>query len=428
METAAMSLFEFLTTHRPPVRLAETSKSKTSNNKRSKSLTTNKGYHQPTRLQPWEDFDLSTLRTMYDHILKHEPHLPDASQMRPSLDFALNEPGVGDFIQESNRRIVETALKETKKLLGWHEFVSMIRGHSAEPVHRAGKQKPFRPDWAGVRVGDDFQPRDLANILPGDTKYSHCWTFNDLLGSEITDDVLDSGKFERPHWVKPLNQVFTYCVELKVRYGYVLSDRELLVVRIRPEQKGKTAAKTRTNVTHSEKDTPRRSTRLQMKPKPPREPDPETIEEREIRKGILEFASIKGGSQDGDGLTVDLALWWLHLLALKDNTVQRSYNALADEALSSIEERLEDDAGTARTENGDDSDAGAVHEPEEVAVSQGASTVPDESDGPYSQQDLALSSFQTEAHLPTVADVKGPSSGKRRRRLPSDSGRKKPKV
>ncbi|OJD29355.1 uncharacterized protein BKCO1_8300032 [Diplodia corticola] len=461
-----MTLFKFLTTHAPPVRLAESSKSKTSK-KKSKSLTTNKGYHQPTRLQPWEDFDLRTLQTMYDHILRHERDLPDPSQIRPSIDFALNEGGIGDFIQDSNRVVVETALKEAKKLLGRPEFVSMIRGHSAEPVRRTGNQKPFRPDWAGVRVGDDFAPRDLANILPGDTKDSRSWTFNDLLGSRIPDTVLDLGKYERPHWIQPLNQVFTYCVELKVRYGYVLSDRELLVLRIRPNQKGKTPAIDRTDVSHPEEGPPRRSTRRRTQEKQPTESNPETIEQRDIRNGILEFACIKGGSQNGDGLTVNLALWWLHLLALKDNTVQGSYSDLADEVLSSIEGRpteeadmpragnggdndagavyeqdedgglsniegrLLDQAGTPRTKSGNDKDAGTGYEQEEDVLSEGSLTIPAESDGPYSQQDLddgIFPSFQTEAHIPVVGEGKGSSSGKRRRSRSSNNDRKKAKV
>ena len=90
----------------------------------SQFLPRNTGYHQPSSFEAWKGFDLHTLRTMYDHILWEERDLPDPSQIRPSLDYALNEAGVGDFIQDSNRKIMADALEATKESLGWHDFIT----------------------------------------------------------------------------------------------------------------------------------------------------------------------------------------------------------------------------------------------------------------------------------------------------------------
>lgn len=422
-ETATMKLSEFLTIPMPQVELREPSE-KTSKSNKSKSNTRNPGYFQPMFLQPWKDFDRHTLNTMYEKILSHEQDFADPSRIVPSRKYALKEGGIGRFIDNTNRKVVEDALKATKNILGRHEFISMVWGDDAKEVERPGRKKNefWKPDWAGVRVGDDFEPilEDLTNILPGDTKDSRAWTFNDLLGSEIPYAVIDLrkfGKFRRPQWTQPLIQIFTYCAELEVRYGYLISDRELLVVRIRAYQKGETPAESRTEVAHPEIDPPRRSTRLRTNAKQSIELDQETIKKEDIRNGILEFASIKFGSQQEDVLTVNLALWWLHLLALKDYTVQRSYKALADEGLSRIETRLEDEAGTARDETGEDNDTGAAHESEDGAASEGSSTIADEPDRPPYQQnpdDQIYSSFRTDAPVPTVADVRGSSLGKRR--------------
>lgn len=322
----------------------------------------------------------------------------------------------------SNRKTMVDALEATKESLGWDDFITMIRGHSADPVQRIENQKqkelrPFQPDWAAVRVGNDFAPKDLTNMLPGDTKISRSWSFNDQLDNQDLDAILDLGPNENPPWAAPLYQIFTYCVELKVRYGYVISDRELLVVRIRPM-----------DVAHCKKDPPKRSGRYLQKEEQLGESNEETLKKRDIKNGILELASIRVGSQQEDVLTVNLALWWLHLLALKDNTVQRSYKDLADESLGRIGRRLEDETSTARAENGEDNDAGPGNEGEDDAVSEQSS---DESDGPSHQEDpdnQMYFSFRADARLPTVAEAKSSSLGKRPRKSSSDSDSKKPRV
>ena len=105
----------------------------------------------------------------------------------------------------------------------------MVKGGQAEC--RPG----IRPDWAGVcrpRTSNAFKPE---NILPGDTKLSSKWKSSKIQ----TGSVTEAGG-NRNEWLWPLMQNFTYCLYCQVRYGYIITDQELVVIRLKagPEPKG----------------------------------------------------------------------------------------------------------------------------------------------------------------------------------------------
>jgi len=80
-------------------------------------------------------------------------------------------------------------------------------------------------------------------------------------------------------------QVYTYCVKANARYGYIITDKEFVVLRIRPNENAE-------------------------KTKGPRTYTPKEVTESD---GIPEYTSISWES--GDQLLVNLALRRLHLLA-----------------------------------------------------------------------------------------------------------------
>lgn len=89
----------------------------------------------------------------------------------------------------------------------------------------------------------------------------------------------------------PLSQIFTYCLRSGVRYGYLITDKELVVVHIRS----------------SDPDTlqPRRGSRHGDLP----------LQATIAEKGLLEWKAIPWTHDSGsDQLTVNLTLWWLHMM------------------------------------------------------------------------------------------------------------------
>lgn len=270
---------------------------------------------------------------MYNEILGHEQERPELPSIDPLFSDVWNEFAVESFIYDWNSKIICQSLKETQELLGSEERLWMVRGCFAQRVE--GPTKTYGPDWAEIRTykGTNQNKNDShclkRSILPGDTKISTTWNFH----KGVDDGTIREGstKFafhSRPAWFKPLVQIFTYCYRLQARYGYLITDKELLAVRIGPCP-----------------DSPRTNG-----------PISRGLELDQTRKnGLLEFASVQwahNGSQDmkvvtssagEEGhLSVNLALWWLHLLAAKDNTLQWEYGPLVQERLPNLNEGPDD--------------------------------------------------------------------------------------
>jgi len=85
--------------------------------------------------------------------------------------------------------------------------------------------------------------------------------------------------------------------------GYIITDKELVVLRIRPNENAE-------------------------KMKGPRTYAPKEATESD---GIPEYTSISWES--GDQLSVNLALWWLHLLEASNGSIEWGYPPLAEETL-----------------------------------------------------------------------------------------------
>ncbi|KAM3550345.1 hypothetical protein ARSEF4850_008392 [Beauveria asiatica] len=162
----------------------------------------------------WEDFTYENLRTIfkkqlglrYQGELEPEPLAQDL--------YILNEDSADDAMRRFPIPIVNYALNSAK---GTEHFGRGSRCAS----------EGYTPDWSVVSNDHFTEGEDAAlkerflNILPGDTKLSSKWT------SEIETDpsrVLE--------WDKVVRQVVTYMAAWSVRYGFIVTDLEVVVLRI----------------------------------------------------------------------------------------------------------------------------------------------------------------------------------------------------
>jgi hypothetical protein len=164
------------------------------------------------------------------------------------------------------------------------------------PSSSTARPKRYKPDWAGVRrsVPEEKAP----NLLPGETKVSQKWK------SSYIEPFDEAPRDFCPNWLWPLRQVLTYCLTLNVRYGYIITDEELVVCRIYTP----------------ESDRKRKNRKS-----------------GEVEDGWIEYKAIpynlEAKSKVDDELTIHLALWWLHLLAASSGPVRHTYGALIEERL-----------------------------------------------------------------------------------------------
>ena len=243
----------------------------------------------------WKDLEWkSLLKPMFDGIL----HLP-VSKMPRFEDF-LSYPSHLREVSDENSLdallvrwtypVVSTALsvaqghvdfRDTVNASDYPYKISMARGGQAW----IPQENRLTPDWAGILLScpennytDVSQPqkcnntRAYKNVLPGDTKLS-------------TKFKSEWGRKDQ-RFQDPINQVFTYCRRANVPYGYIITQEELVVLRLFNGDKH----------------------------------DPNLLTGRESRT-YVEWKAIPWANNADDELTVNLTLWCLHMLAARDRTI-----------------------------------------------------------------------------------------------------------
>ena len=108
--------------------------------------------------------------------------------------------------------------------------IYMVKAEQAkggEHIKKNGTKS--RSDWAGIiKDGLEREKTKPENVLPGETKLSSKWKSEWIEAGKVT---VKSAK--RRKWLQPLVQIFTYCCRCEVRYGYIITDEELVVVRVK---------------------------------------------------------------------------------------------------------------------------------------------------------------------------------------------------
>ena len=285
----------------------------------------------------WKNFNLKNLLHIYGEILKIPANkLPNFSWGLPfHLVEIKDEDSLEALLIRWNNAIISCALlvaqragevdnlnKERLK----NEEIYMARDGQACFPSENKIESSYRPDWTGIIPGKFYSGtrcNSYINLLPGDTKLSSKWATN-------SKRFLSQLEFQ-----KPWRQIFQYCLAAKVRYGYLLTQEELVVVRIstktggpsygsqaqafqRPQRTVKSKVKKLQNSMHLKEDN----------------------KDKQKARGFLEYKSIpwkSSNSSQNDGLSINLALWWLHMMASKSRSIETNYLDLQEEYKTSYQ-------------------------------------------------------------------------------------------
>lgn len=287
--------------------------------KHSKSQTKTPQYVSPTLIKRWQGVETQISEDLRSAAL-------GACKERTEINIDTDErrirgeEGFGDIVFKWNKDIVTRALEECGTSMNRDMVIKMIRGYAAENCPGSGRS--LYPDWAAVKSKTGMKELDWTSIMPGDSKYSKNWR-----SSEIHLGRYDDGN-ELPGWFGPVSQIFTYCYRLKTRYGYLITDEELVICRIGPR-------------TNSAPHTPR-TENLEL--------------EATASDGQFEFFSIPWRnerkadcSEDSEQnfMTVNAALWWIHIQAATDKSIKWTYEAAEDDrGLSSKRDSVTEETQT----------------------------------------------------------------------------------
>ncbi|KAI1273455.1 hypothetical protein F5Y07DRAFT_411356 [Xylaria sp. FL0933] len=304
----AITLHEYLTRPNPTIQLQ-------GNLAEYPCYTTNPEYPIPTYIRRWSEFNLKTISQLFGQRLQQtlhsKFHLHDFSHIHPSYCKIHDEDSLEALIVKSNQSIILESLEHTSQDLLF-QGVSMVRGGQAQLYYTwrdhvkktrskqvEKKRGKWFPDWAGL-----VDVQHYNNILPGDTKLSKNWRSRDLKrliaakGQRIKKD--DEGS----NVIWPVRQLIHYCIESHMRYGYIITDEELVVMRVGPLEEYSPGA-TLDELHGAARESP-----------------------------VVEFQSIPWKRTPySKALSVNLALYVLFILAANNGCLDWEYCSLVDEKL-----------------------------------------------------------------------------------------------
>ncbi len=328
---ARKSILEYLRSDSPIVSNVHYAQDDIQPSKKGRN-TTSPGYAKPKCILEWEDFEFDSLQAIYKgrlrKVLDQEiNNFIDRSAI-PHLPFCEihDEDSLEALLIKWNQSVVSDALDVTQKLSGADQAqakIYMVRGGQANRIPKC------QPDWAGVLRASTKQR--TSSILPGDTKVGWKWSSRDI---EVGD--VDSVYIAKD-WLEPIKQIYTYCSKLKVRYGYIITEKELVVTRIRPFSQDHLRSPVNTQDSALSFPSPKkRATAITSESSkiPKQNASAEAFEE-----GTLEYKAIPWSSNASDNsLTINLALWWLHMMALESHEICYWYPPLAEDIGSQTKE------------------------------------------------------------------------------------------
>ncbi|KAL9602846.1 MAG: hypothetical protein Q9219_001541 [cf. Caloplaca sp. 3 TL-2023] len=266
----------------------------------------------PTEITDWEDFGVSSIDAEYDgavrKALKRLYSLGEDLNLR---SFPFREPHDEDSLESVlilwTWQVVSEALAAAQKDIWGHhspQAIYMVRGGQAylpggDLKGATGPRR--RPDWAAVQRVYDGQGCLATGIksktmLPGDTKTSIKWH-----SSQIKKGPVD--RRPKSDWYKPIGQIYDYCRRANARYGYLITDQELVVIQVDFDKSD--VQTQRLKIAHGER------ARFSFKAIP------------------WNANHVKPGA-NGEIMTVNLALWLLHLAAVQNPQITDFVNLLAE--------------------------------------------------------------------------------------------------
>jgi hypothetical protein len=326
--------------------------------------TKHPGWPQPNHIITWKDFSFPSLELacdgLFDRLLSYNIKPLDFEGHFPDKVCFTAERSLEVFLQKWTHTVVSYALRETQsrcesftvphilmkdgsdsyvpkssntkglKVNSQNSSASSTQGGSFDsmnsglevdsesmkpPKKRKTAMKPrigsrsmttkelpdSLPDWGGVISATVESPgfSRPPNILPGDTKVGRKWNTT-MVVNELRKAVPNA--MSEARW--PFRQLLNYLNATRVRYGYIITDREVVVVRLsKSSAVGELMAHGRSTM---------------------------------VGEVTMEFRSVPYETNGNDKLTINMALWWLHLLARQDRRILARYDPLKDTQFTNI--------------------------------------------------------------------------------------------
>lgn len=230
------------------------------------------------------------------------------------------EPALDAIIKKQNHTVVEAALQLAQPHLEGRGLCLPISWSWGQLSTIPGDSR-LGPDWAGtIHSGRTPYP----SRVPGETKQSQKWN----------TAMRNSTPAEQTEFRRPLQQLLGYCIPLGTRYGYIITDYEAVFLRRTkseylpvsrsPRQSRQPLPKPHQRVTSIASITSQTS-EISLETAGSRYTDGGNPD---INEEPLEMAVVPWSNSGAGQITINLAIWFIHLLASSDISVEERYPAL----------------------------------------------------------------------------------------------------
>ncbi|KAI1266246.1 hypothetical protein F5Y18DRAFT_435173 [Xylariaceae sp. FL1019] len=276
-----------------------------------------------------------------DRVQVRNPKVHNASEVTAREAEIFTETSVNNLATLWTKPIVQHALDETHSVLSQTRPDSPLARGSMLLMLNDGpgnikddKKNDQRPDWLVYQVGREGGPAwdndspSVFNLVPGDSKPSTKWN---------SEWINHSTRTLKNQADEVLKQVTKYMHLWKTRYSFILSDKELVPVRLsRFTEDPKDRLGSGKNDTQASKIA--ESNRLlsgslpitdgnvaedeSAFPLPSEHPDAPFSEISRPTGYVLEWCRVGWDSSGTKNLTVNLVLYWLALLAAYDVSIK----------------------------------------------------------------------------------------------------------
>ncbi|KAI0102201.1 hypothetical protein GGR51DRAFT_298340 [Nemania sp. FL0031] len=299
----------------------------------------------PDKEGPWGDMTFENLQMAFGDVLSEETNLPKQKKKISSEKRKLcAEKSFTKVAVAWNEPVVQKALKATHKVLGKDRYGGAPSVEGLQFTENDGRGNVGSdltgwhvPDWlvynkyeGAVKMFDhQGNPKEIVrNLIPGDCKPSKKWKSEWL-------NCSDGSNRTEAEWV--LRQVTKYMQLAKTRYSFILSDEELVPVRLSTYDRSSVADMEKLQKAGRENIAgPDYSFEPGLSDVSgvsiDRDPDGSFADGSPETGTVLEWCSIPWDNKGVKNLTINLAFWWLCVLAMQDTSIKTygSYTLLGE--------------------------------------------------------------------------------------------------
>lgn len=297
------SILEYLTRPNPEL---DNSQSATG------SVSENVNWEPVEQVTTWNDFNLESLLSIYGTVVKQRWENPPETRpkLKPHEKKITNEDTFKTLLTRATTPPVTEALIRAFNQID-SDVDPILVGDGGLCPRAQEDDFRFRADLAGVQMSKQTK-FGLANRCPGEIKLATKWN-STMANVDIR--------------ARPLSQIQAYSgTQWNVRYGYIITQAELCVVRVSKEEIGPGIAASRTQRTAAHAKISSIDTTMSRMSLESPSAYSDTYPNVTFRP--IQIKSIPWAAHGVQKMTVRLGLRFLHMLALGNNSVEPSYPPL----------------------------------------------------------------------------------------------------